>query len=80
MKEACVEFYLEDLVEEKQEEVIDILGDNFDYENDPIVEIDFTVYEGDEYGTIEPEEAIDNLFGGGRHRGWRQQRHNRYQN
>jgi len=68
MKKALVEFYLEDLVDDKQQEIMDILGDDFDYENDPILEIDFTVYEGDEYGEDDRSQNAGLDFFGNRHR------------
>ena len=74
MKETHVDIYLDDLIEEKQEEIYEILGDDYDYENEPIISIDYTVYERGEYeeaSKFKSENTLNDIFRPGHRRGWR---------
>lgn len=71
MKCSHVDIYLNDLTEEKQEEIVGILGDDFDYENEPIIEINYDVSERGEYEETRSENAGLDIFGNCRRRGWR---------
>ena len=76
--EVHIDIYLDDLVPEKQKEVLAAYGEDFNFD-EPIVELDVTIPEGGAYEeAFESKDYLDDIYRSRRHRGWRQQRHNRY--
>lgn len=79
MREEHIDIFLSDLSPAKQAEVFKALGDDFDYDNEPVIEIDNLVYEEGEYEEeTRPENGGTDIFRNRRRRGWRQQRFDRY--